>query len=163
MCSLEKRSWWIISEESEWTYLREMWSLTGLLCGDQIWFSHIRTFSISLLAPTSHPPCVWALWCVPTTSSRRSRVGFSFLWLCLPCGLLWSVEGGGSGGGNPTLRSQGYGWPLPSLFCHRGWAHLTGLLNSEAWCKHGGVGAYREHLDVLSLHQSPSNPPNNHG
>lgn len=92
----------------------------------------------------------------------EARVGFSFLWLCLPCGLLWSVEGGGSGGGNPTLRSQGYGWPLPSLFCHRGWAHLTGLLNSESWCKHGGAGAYREQLYVLSLLQSPSNPPNSH-
>lgn len=154
----------MISEESEWACLREMWSLTGLLCGDQIWFSHIRSFSISLLAPRllTHPVSEPFDVCLQLPLGE-ARVGFSFLWLCLPCGLLWSVEGGGSGGGNPTLRSQGYGWPLPSLFCHRGWAHLTGLLNSESWCKHGGAGAYREQLYVLSLLQSPSNPPNSHG
>lgn len=147
MCSLEKRSWWMISEESEWAYLREMWSLTGLLCGDQIWFSHIRTFSISLLAPTSHPPCVWALWCVPTTSSRGSRVGFSFLWLCLPCGLLWSVEGGGSGGGNPTLRSQGL-WVAIALSLLSPWvstpnwsAKLRSLM--QTWRSRGLSGTLR--------------------
>lgn len=88
--------------------------------------------------------------------------GFLYPLIVFALWLFLIVEGGRSGGVSPTLRIQGYAWPLPSHFCHQGWAHWTGLLNSEAWRKYPRSGILLGSL-MLYLHPSFSNQPNRCG
>lgn len=140
MCSFKKkkkktRYYSTISEESEWAGVGAMRSLTGFLLWWP-WMVFTRKNLLDFITGLGFSPtlCLISLMCVCKFLLGKWS-GFLYPLIVFACGFLWSAEGGRSGGVSPTLRIQGFGWPLPSPSRRRGWAQWTGLVNSEAWCK----------------------------